>query len=52
MNGQKLWSGPHQLDPAKPRTLGVRFLTQNKLADKDRPVVESVRILVPTKTIG
>lgn len=49
MNGRRLWSGPNQLDPNKPRALGLRFLTQNKIADRDRPIVESVRVLVPQK---
>jgi hypothetical protein len=47
MNGRRLWSGPHQLDPAKPRIVGVRFLTQGKAAAKNLPVVESMRVLVP-----
>jgi hypothetical protein len=49
MNGRKLWSGPNQLDPNKPRTLGVRFLRQGKVDEKALPVVESLRVLVPQK---
>jgi hypothetical protein len=49
MNGRKLWSGPHKLDPAKPRTVGVRFLTQGKVDEKAAPVAESVRVLTPQK---
>lgn len=49
MNGRKLWSGPNQLDPAKPRSVGVRFLTKGKVDEKAVPVVESVRVLVPQK---
>jgi hypothetical protein len=49
MNGKKLWSGPTQLDPKKPRTVGVRFLRQGKVDEKALPVVESVRVLVPQK---
>jgi hypothetical protein len=49
MNGQKLWSGPNQLDPKRPRTLGVRFLRQGKVDEKSLPVVESLRVLVPQK---
>ena len=49
MNGRRLWSGPNQLDPKKPRTVGVRFLAQGKVDEKVVPVVESVRVLVPQK---
>jgi hypothetical protein len=49
MNGKKLWSGPNQLDPKRPRTVGVRFLRQGKVEQKALPVVESVRVLVPQK---
>jgi hypothetical protein len=49
MNGRRLWSGPNQLDPKKPRTVGVRFLAQGKIDEKTAPVVESVRVLVPQK---
>ena len=49
MNGRKLWAGPHKLDPAKPRTVGVRFLTQGTVDEKAAPVVESLRVLVPQK---
>lgn len=49
MNGRRLWSGPHKLDPTKPRTVGVRFLAQGQLEDKASPVVESIRVLVPQK---
>jgi hypothetical protein len=49
MNGKRLWAGANQLDPNKRRTVGIRFLTRGPLADKDRPVVESVRILAPQK---
>jgi hypothetical protein len=49
MNGRKLWSGPIQLDPKPPRTVGVRFLAQGKVDEKAAPVVESVRVLVPQK---
>src|SRR5688500_7600692 len=49
MNGRKLWSGPNKLDPTKPRTVGVRFLTQGQVDEKAVPVVESVRVLVPQK---
>jgi hypothetical protein len=49
MNGRKLWAGAHQLDPARPRTVGVRFLTQGKVEEKAAPVVESLRVLVPQK---
>jgi hypothetical protein len=49
MNGRKLWSGPNKLDPAKPRTVGVRFLTQGAVDGKALPVVESLRVLVPQK---
>ena len=49
MNGRTLWSGPHKLDPGKPRTVGVRFLTQGKVDEKAAPVVESLRVLIPQK---
>ena len=49
MNGRKLWSGPNKLDPSKPRSVGVRFLTQGKVDAKALPVVESLRVLVPQK---
>jgi len=49
MNGRKLWSGPHKLDPAKPRAVGVRFLTQGKVDEKAAPAVESMRVLLPQK---
>jgi hypothetical protein len=49
MNGKKLWSGPNQLDPKKPRTVGVRFLRQGKVDEKLVPIVESIRVLVPQK---
>jgi len=49
MNGRKLWSGPNQLDPKKPRMIGVRFLRQGKMEAKALPVVESLRVLVPQK---
>ncbi len=44
--GQQLWSGSHQLDPDKPRHVGVRFLRRG--ADKGEfVVVQSVRLLRP-----
>ena len=49
MNGRKLWSGPNKLDPTKPRSVGVRFLTQGKVDSRALPVVESLRVLVPQK---
>jgi hypothetical protein len=49
MNGRRLWSGPIRLDPSKPRTIGVRFLSQGKPEPKSLPVVESVRVFVPQK---
>ena len=49
MNGRRLWSGPNQLGADKPRTLGVRFLTQGKIPGKETPVIEAVRVLVPQK---
>jgi hypothetical protein len=49
MNGKKLWSGPNQLDPQRPRTVGIRFLAQGKVDEKTTPVVESLRVLVPQK---
>lgn len=56
LNGKKLWSGPNPLDPTKPRLAGVRFLARSAAgpatapaADRDRPVVESIRVLVPQK---
>jgi hypothetical protein len=48
-NGRRIWTGKNQLDPAKPRLAGVRFLARGKVTDKDVPVVESVRVLVPQK---
>jgi len=48
MNGQRLWTGPNQLDGQRPRVLGVRFLARNG-DDKGRAFVESVRVLVPQK---
>jgi hypothetical protein len=49
MNGRRLWSGRHELDPTRPRTVGVRFIVQGKPEPKELPVVESVRVLVPQK---
>ncbi len=49
--GQRLWSGEHQLDPAAPRYVGVRFLRKDG-DRKDRAEWISfpqVRILLPQK---
>jgi hypothetical protein len=45
VNGQRLWTGPNQLDGSRPRTVGVRFLSQGDVAQADAPVVESIRVL-------
>jgi hypothetical protein len=50
LNGKRLWDGPHQLDESKPRMLGIRFLARAGSNDeKDRPLVSSLRVLVPQK---
>jgi hypothetical protein len=48
VNSKRLWEGDNQLDPIKPRMLGVRFLAR-KGDEKDRPVVSSLRVLTPQK---
>ena len=48
-NGRRTWRGKSQLDPAKPRIAGVRFLARGKITDADAPVIESVKVLVPQK---
>jgi hypothetical protein len=47
MNGKRLWSGASQLAVDRPRVIGIRFLARGKAAQKDAPVVESVRVLTP-----
>jgi hypothetical protein len=49
VNGRRVWKGASQLDPARPRTAGIRFLARGTVAAKDAPVVESARVLVPQK---
>jgi len=50
LNSQPIWSGPNLLDPAKPRTLGIRFLGRKGLDERERPVIETARVLVPQRT--
>jgi hypothetical protein len=45
VNGQRLWAGANQLDPSRPRRLGVRFVAQGAVSGADAPVVESIRVL-------
>ena len=45
VNGQRLWTGAHQLDPAAPRAVGVRFVAQGDIPPADVPVVETIRVL-------
>jgi len=47
--GQRLYAGPHQLDPAKPRYVGVRFLSRGEVKP-DQATFESLRILHPQGT--
>jgi hypothetical protein len=49
VNGRRIWSGASQLDPTKPRIVGVRFLAGAAAKPADVPVVESVRVLSPQK---
>ena len=49
MNGRRVWSGASQLDPGKPRVVGVRFLAGASAKAADAPVVESIRVLTPQK---
>ena len=49
MNGRRIWTGANQLDAAKPRVVGVRFLAGASAKPADAPVVESVRILTRQK---
>jgi hypothetical protein len=46
VNGQRLWTGPHQLSADRPRHVGVRFLRQGQAAS-DAIVVQSLRINGP-----
>ncbi len=46
VNQLKAWSGPHQLDPGKPRTTGVRFLARSEDGPQ-RVTVQSVRVMEP-----
>lgn len=43
-NGQRLWAGPNGL-AAKPRTVGVRFLSMNDGKAIDPSVIQSVKVL-------
>ena len=48
VNGQRLWTGAHHLDPKRPRTIGIRFLGRERAAGTnalDRLSVQNVRIL-------
>jgi hypothetical protein len=49
LNGRRLWTGANQLDPARPRVVGVRFLAGASAKQAEAPVVESVRVLTPQK---
>jgi hypothetical protein len=49
VNGRRIWSGASQLDPTKPRVLGIRFLAGAAAKPADAPAVESVRVLTPQK---
>lgn len=48
-DGERLWSGEHQLDPARPRYVGLRFLRRGSNR-QDNVAFESVRILLPQET--
>jgi hypothetical protein len=45
--GQRLWSGEHGLDPAKPRYVGVRFLAPKGEKADPNAAFESVRVTKP-----
>jgi len=52
INGKRFWSGAHQLDAARPRTIGLRFLTRTRAGAgaggnnaAERVSVQSVRVL-------
>jgi hypothetical protein len=45
-DGQQIWSGRHGLDPARPRSIGVRFLAR-AAGDPLKPGVLSLRVLEP-----
>jgi hypothetical protein len=44
VDGKRLYAGPNQLSPTKPRYVGVRFLRRGELESKYLPAVVSIRV--------
>lgn len=45
--GKELYAGPHGLNPARPRWLGVRFLTKGQERGLEDVTVQSIRLMTP-----
>lgn len=50
-NSKRLWAGPHNLAPDKPRYVGVRFLRRPGEA-KETPTVQSIEVRKPAPSAG